>query len=69
MIVRLTKLEPKPVAVVLPQSTEDVQKVMRYAYENGINVIPRGAGTGETGGCIAINGGNVIDLTDWDENI
>ena len=37
----LTKLEPKdPVAVVLPKSTEDVQKVMRYAYENRINVIP-----------------------------
>ena len=66
----LTKLEPKnPVAVVLPQSTEDVQKVMRYAYENGINVIPRGAGTGETGGCIAINGGIVIDLSAWDEII
>ena len=64
----LTKLEPKdPVAVVLPKSTEDVQKVMRYAYENRINIIPRGAGTGETGGCIAINGGIVLDLSSWDE--
>ncbi len=64
----LTKLEPKdPVAVVLPKSTEDVQKVMRYAYENRINVIPRGAGTGETGGCIAISGGIVLDLSSWDE--
>lgn len=64
----LTKLEPKdPVAVVLPKSTEDVQKVMRYAYENRINVIPRGAGTGETGGCVAISGGIVLDLSSWDE--
>ena len=40
---------------------------MRYAYENRINVIPRGAGTGETGGCIAISGGIVLDLSSWDE--
>lgn len=63
-----TKLEPSsPYAVVLPRSTEDVQKVMRFAYENNINVIPRGAGTGETGGCIAIDGGIVLDLSTWDD--
>lgn len=64
----LTKLEPSnPTAVVLPKSTEDVQKVMRFAYENDINIVPRGAGTGETGGCIAVNGGIVLDLSTWDE--
>lgn len=63
-----TKLEPKnPVAVVLPKSTEDVQKVMRFAYQNEINVVPRGAGTGETGGCIATRGGIVLDLSSWDD--
>ncbi|HQA07221.1 MAG TPA: FAD-binding oxidoreductase [Syntrophomonadaceae bacterium] len=63
-----TKLEPKnPMAVVLPKSTEDVQKVMRYAYDNQINIIPRGAGTGETGGCIAVSGGIVLDLSSWDD--
>lgn len=64
----LTKLKPSnPTAVVLPKSTEDVQKVMKFAYENNINVIPRGAGTGETGGCIAIDGGIVLDLSTFDE--
>ncbi|SHH03008.1 glycolate oxidase [Thermosyntropha lipolytica DSM 11003] len=64
----LTKLKPvPPLAVVLPKSTEDVQTVMRFAYENGINVIPRGAGTGETGGCVAINDGIVLDLSTFDE--
>lgn len=64
----LTKLEPgNPSAVVLPRSTEDVQKVMRFAFENSINVVPRGAGTGETGGCVPLKGGIILDLSNWDE--
>ncbi|CFX44678.1 FAD-linked oxidase, C-terminal [Syntrophomonas zehnderi OL-4] len=63
-----TQMEPSvPQAVVFPTSTEEVQKVVRFAYENNINIIPRGAGTGETGGCIAVNGGIVLDLSKWDE--
>ncbi len=66
----LTKLEPKnPYAVVMPRSTEDVQKVMKLAYDNDIPIVPRGAGTGETGGCIAVQGGIVLDLSTWDEII
>lgn len=66
----LTKLEPaSPYAVVFPKSTDDVQQIMRFAYENNINVIPRGAGTGETGGCVAVEGGIVLDLSTWDEII
>lgn len=64
----LTKLEPKnPYAVVFPKSTEDVQQVMRFAYQNSIPIVPRGAGTGETGGCIAMDGGIVFDLSTWDD--
>lgn len=66
----LTKLEPaNPTAVVMPRSTEDVSQIMRFAFENDIPVIPRGAGTGETGGCIALRGGIVLDLSTWDEII
>jgi len=66
----LTKLEPaNPTAVVMPRSTEDVANIMRLAFENDIPVIPRGAGTGETGGCIALRGGIVLDLSTWDEII
>jgi glycolate oxidase len=64
----LTQMKPSsPCAVVFPKSTEDVQQVVRFAYENNINIIPRGAGTGETGGCIAVEGGIVMDLSTWDE--
>lgn len=66
----LTKLERAvPDAVVLPRSTEDVQKVMRFAYDNKIPVTPRGAGTGETGGSAPLSGGIVLDLSVWDEII
>ncbi|QGT99415.1 putative glycolate dehydrogenase, 2-subunit type [Candidatus Syntrophocurvum alkaliphilum] len=64
----LTKIEIKnPDAVVLPKSTEEVQQIMKYAFENNIPVVPRGAGTGETGGCVALNGGIIIDLSTWDD--
>ncbi len=64
----LTQLKPSnPQAVVFPTSTEEVQKVVRFAYDNDINIVPRGAGTGETGGCIAVAGGIVLDLSKWDE--
>ncbi len=66
----LTKLEPAPPnAVVFPKSTEDVQKVVELAYQNQVNIVPRGAGTGETGGCIAVQGGIVLDLSTWNEII
>lgn len=62
----LTKMEPKnPGAVVLPESTSDVQQLMKYAYKHNINVTPRGAGTGETGGSVALEGGIVLDLSNF----
>ncbi len=64
----LTKLQMvAPEAVVLPRSTEDVQKVMQFAFENRIPVTPRGAGTGETGGSAPLSGGIVLDLSNWDD--
>jgi len=64
----LTKLEPaNPWAVVMPCSTEEVQQIMKLAFDNNIDIIPRGAGTGETGGCVALKGGIVLDLCTWDE--
>lgn len=64
----LTKVEKVyPDVVVLPRSTEQVQGIMRFAYENSIPVTPRGAGTGETGGGVALTGGIVMDLSTWDD--
>ncbi|HOV80334.1 MAG TPA: FAD-binding oxidoreductase [Bacillota bacterium] len=55
-----------PDAVVLPLSTAEVSAVTRLASKSGIPVIPRGAGSGETCGCLAVSGGIVMDLSSWD---
>jgi glycolate oxidase len=49
-----------PRAVVLPESTEEVQKVVRYCVERGIPYTPRGAGTGLSGGSLPALGGVVV---------
>ena len=45
-----------PLAVVLASSTEDVQAVVRFAAEHRIALIPRGAGSGLSGGSTAVDG-------------
>jgi glycolate oxidase len=45
-----------PLAVVRPQRTEEVQAVLRWATANRIAVVPRGMGTGLSGGATALDG-------------
>lgn len=52
-----------PDIVAIPSSTDDVQKIVKFASANGIRIIPRGAGTGLTGGSIPVEGGIVIPFT------
>jgi glycolate oxidase len=52
-----------PWVIVRAYSTEDVVKVLKFADEHVIPVIPRGAGTSLTGGPIPINGGIILDLS------
>jgi glycolate oxidase len=52
-----------PTAVVLPQTTEQVVELVRYANRVGLPIVPRGAGTGLSGGALAVNGGVVIATT------
>ncbi|AOW92564.1 FAD-linked oxidase [Rhodococcus sp. WMMA185] len=49
-----------PVAVVRATCTEDVQAVMRWASQHRVPVVPRGTGTGLTGGSSAVDGGIVL---------
>ena len=52
-----------PDAVVRARSTAEVSKACEILYANNIPIIPRGAGTGLSGGCTPIHGGVVIDTT------
>lgn len=51
-----------PAVVVLAQSVEDVQHVVRVAGRHGVPIVPRGAGTGVSGGAHAMDGCVVLSL-------
>ena len=51
-----------PDAVVLPRSTDDVVKLMKFAHQHKITVVPRGAGSGYTGGSLPVKGGIVVSF-------
>ena len=54
---------PRPMAVVVPRSTEDVAVALAWAVETGTAVVPRGGGSGVTGGAQAAWRGVVLDLS------
>jgi glycolate oxidase len=55
-----TDLRALPDAVAWPVSTEEAAAVVRAAARRGVPVVPRGAGTGYTGGCLPVDGGIVV---------
>ncbi len=44
----------RPSAVAWPQSAGEVAKVLKHARENGMKVVPRGTGTGMSGGAVPV---------------
>jgi glycolate oxidase len=51
-----------PLCVVLPQTTAEVSAVLRYCHDNGIRVVPRGAGTGLSGGALPLSDGVLVGM-------
>lgn len=51
-----------PVAVVRATCSQDVQATIRFAASHGIPVVPRGAGSGLSGGSSAVDGGIVLSM-------
>jgi glycolate oxidase len=52
-----------PDAVVFPTNTQQVSEILKLANSENVCVVPRGAGTGFSGGALAISGGIVMVLT------
>ena len=48
----LTAYRSMPLVVVLPRTTEEVSRILKYCFENNLKVIPRGAGTSLCGGAL-----------------
>jgi glycolate oxidase len=57
-----TSTKALPDAVVLVRTASEISAVLRFASENGIPVVPRGAGTGLSGGSVPAEGGIALVL-------
>src|SRR5262245_12378497 len=51
-----------PRAVVFPTSTEETSEVLKVLSREGVSFAPRGAGTGLSGGALAVGRGVVIEM-------
>ncbi|MBV8745785.1 MAG: FAD-binding protein [Xanthobacteraceae bacterium] len=58
----LTAYRQLPMVVVLPDSTEQVARVLRYCHAQGIKVVPRGAGTSLSGGALPLGDGVLLGM-------
>jgi glycolate oxidase subunit GlcD len=58
----LTHYRHRPRAVVFPTSTEEVSEVLKLLSRERVAVVPRGAGTGLSGGALALGGGVCVEL-------
>jgi glycolate oxidase len=59
----LTAYRQLPMLVVLPDTTEQVSRVLRYCHEHGIKVVPRGAGTSLSGGALPLGDGILLGMS------
>lgn len=55
-----TKKRHLPDGVLFPRHEKDVSEILKYCNENGVKIVPRGAGSGFTGGALAHEGGVVL---------
>ena len=53
----------KPDCIVLPNSTEEVSKVVKFAHQHGVSVVARGSGTNLSGGTVPTRGGIIIHFS------
>jgi glycolate oxidase len=58
----LTAYQQIPLIVVLPTDTRQVSGVLRYCHDNGVKVVPRGAGTSLSGGALPLADGIILGL-------
>src|SRR5262245_12685508 len=58
----LTAYRALPMVVVLPETTEQVSRILAYCHREGIKVVPRGAGTSLSGGALPLTDGVLLGM-------
>jgi len=59
----LTIEKALPWSVFFPESTAEVSEIVKILHNAGLAFVPRGTGTGLSGGCLPVEGGFIISLT------
>jgi glycolate oxidase len=59
----LSAYRQAPIAVVLPETTQQVSEILHWCQANGVKVVPRGAGTSLSGGALPLADGVVLGLS------
>ncbi|OQY50060.1 MAG: glycolate oxidase subunit GlcD [Desulfobacteraceae bacterium 4572_87] len=57
-----TKISHMPDIVAFPENSQQISRILKLATETGFPVVPRGAGTGMSGGAIPVRGGVVLAM-------
>src|SRR5499426_2440410 len=58
----LTAYRQLPMVVVLPETTQQVSRVLEFCHREGIKVVPRGAGTSLSGGALPLADGVLLGM-------
>jgi len=58
----LTAYRQVPLLAVLPSTTDQVSRILAYCHEQGVKVVPRGAGTSLSGGALPLADGIILGL-------
>ncbi len=58
----LTAYRQLPLIVVLPETVEQVSRVLKYCHDNDVKVVPRGAGTSLSGGALPLADGVLLSM-------
>src|SRR5580658_2027067 len=59
----LTAYRQLPLVVVLPETTDQVARILRYCHQKGVKVVPRGAGTSLSGGALPLGDGVLLGMS------
>ena len=63
----LTAYRQLPMLVVLPETVDQVSRVLRYCHDNGIRVVPRGSGTSLSGGALPLADGVLLVMSKFNK--
>jgi glycolate oxidase len=58
----LTAYRQMPLVVALPETTAQVAAILKYAHDNAVKVVPRGAGTSLSGGALPLADGILLGM-------